>query len=203
MPSPIFSRWPPELAYNRNMQSTLDIAETLVAKFHEEGESLTQLKLQKLLYYVKGWSVAAEGVPRFNEQLEAWKYGPLAYSVRQAYGRFGRGPLVLDRELFPPDDLLIDTVLDVYGAMDAEDLLALTHLDAPWQINYRPTIDRNPIPDSDIAEFFRSHKALDNPVHARFHDLYAARKFGVGVVEIRLAAPTDAQKAGWEGSLGL
>lgn len=184
------------------MQSTLNIADALVAKIHAEGESVTQLKLQKLLYYVKGWSLAAEGSARFSEPLEAWKYGPLAYSVRQEYGRFGRGPLILDHELFPPDDLLLDTVLDVYGSMDAEELLALTHMDDPWRENYRPTVDRNPIPDRDIANFFCGSKVLGNPIHARFYDLYAQRKFDVKPVEVDLPPCSREMAAAWEASIG-
>ena len=87
--------------------------------------------------------------------------------------------------------------------MDAEDLLALTHMDSPWQKNYRPMIDRNPIPDADLRGFFSGQAVLENPIHARFHDLFAERKFGAMPVSIDVQLPTGVQIAQWEFSLGI
>lgn len=182
--------------------SAIAVAETVIAKFHEEGEAITQLKLQKILYYIKGWSMVIEKQPRFTETLEAWDYGPLAYSVRQAYGRAGRGALLLEHEIFPADDLLLDTVIDVYGCHTAEQLLALTHHDAPWHEYYRFDQDRTPIPDEAIRRFFSGKDALKNPVHALFIDTYTVRKYGGAArVDENIPPPTTAQIAEWEASL--
>lgn len=161
------------------MGSVIEIAETVVAKIHEQGDAVTQLKLHKLLYYVQGWAFALETAPRFKEAIEAWEFGPVIHSVRQHFGSFGRGPITLDREIYPSDDLLIDCVIEFYGQHSAESLVALTHKDEPWQKHYQPFEDRKIIPDSDIEDYFRQRAASTMTVHAGFLDHYRAKKHDV------------------------
>lgn len=181
--------------------SALVLAEIVIAKFHDEGESISQLKLQKILYYIKGWSLYIEKQARFPETLEAWDYGPLVYSVRQAYGRFGRGALALEHAIYPADDLLIDAVIQAYGSYPAERLMALTHQDAPWRDHYRCGQDHTPIPDEALMAFF-THEAVKNPVHARFLDTYAANKYG-GRVHVDTPPPSPELIASLEVEFGL
>ncbi len=50
---------------------------------HEEfGENITNLQLQKLLYYAQGFNVAWYGRPLFLQPIEAWVHGPV---VRDLY----------------------------------------------------------------------------------------------------------------------
>lgn len=59
----------------------LDIAKKLIFKAQNDepngGERLTNLKLQKLLYYQQGFHLAFFGTPLFAEDVEAWMYGLL------------------------------------------------------------------------------------------------------------------------------
>lgn len=156
-------------------ESAIQTAQIIVAKYHEQGDAVTQLKLQKLLYYVQGWSKALLKKWRFEDDIEAWAYGPVVYAVRQKFKSFGRGPIILDKEIFPADDLLIDTVLSIYGRHGAEDLVALTHKDAPWQKNYIPLTERTLIPNDDIEAYFSGGDAFRIKIHAQFFDTYRAR----------------------------
>ena len=159
--------------------SALQTAQIIVAKIHEQGEAITQLKLQKLLYYVQGWSKALLHKWRFEDPIEAWLYGPVVFAVRQKYADAGRGPINLDTEIFPPADLLIDTVLSIYGKRSAEELVALTHKDTPWQMNYIPMEERVLIPNEDLIGFFCSGEALKTKIHARFFDAYREKKYDI------------------------
>lgn len=62
-----------------------DIAKKLIFKAQNDepngGEKLTNLKLQKLLYYQQGFHLAVFGIPLFNEDVEAWMYGPVVPDV--------------------------------------------------------------------------------------------------------------------------
>ena len=54
----------------------IDVARYLIyLSYGENCYSLTPLKLQKILYYVQGWSYVWDGKPMFNEEFEAWQYG--------------------------------------------------------------------------------------------------------------------------------
>lgn len=61
-----------------------------------EGDAvppIDQMKLQKLLYYAQAWHLAIKGQPLFDDDIEAWPWGPV---VRSIYGRtkvFGRLPI--------------------------------------------------------------------------------------------------------------
>jgi uncharacterized phage-associated protein len=55
-----------------------------------EGD-LTNLKLQKLLYYCQINSLKKYKTPLFDDVIEAWDYGPVISSVYKQYKPFGRG----------------------------------------------------------------------------------------------------------------
>ena len=49
------------------------------------GETITPLKLQKLLYAVQGWNLVFNGKVMYGERIEAWAHGPV---VAQIYNEF-------------------------------------------------------------------------------------------------------------------
>ena len=75
----------------------LDIANELLrrAEIADGGELMSNMKLQKMLYYQQGFHLAMFGTPLFDEDMEAWMYGPLCLlfiiitspMVVPAYGR--------------------------------------------------------------------------------------------------------------------
>jgi uncharacterized phage-associated protein len=62
-----------------------EVANYLVASFRDAGDPLTNLKLQKLLYYAQGWYLAIHDEALFDERIEAWPRGPV---VPPVYGSF-------------------------------------------------------------------------------------------------------------------
>ena len=54
------------------MANAHEVARYIIRFFQEAGDPVTNLKLQKLLYYVQGWHLALKGQPAFPERLEAW-----------------------------------------------------------------------------------------------------------------------------------
>ena len=61
------------LAYNRDV-----LAE-------EGGEYISNLKLQKLLYYAQGSFLAVTDSPLFDDPIVAWQHGPVVESVYHEY----------------------------------------------------------------------------------------------------------------------
>ena len=51
----------------------------------QRGDLVTNLRLQKLLYFAQGWSLARYGKPLFDAPIEAWKFGPV---VREVYNEY-------------------------------------------------------------------------------------------------------------------
>lgn len=87
------------------------------------------MNLQKLVYFAQAWHLAWTGRPIFDEKFEAWPKGPVARSV---YRENRYSTLPTDSGIDPETRLIIDAVISHYADCSVEELVALTHADAPW-----------------------------------------------------------------------
>ena len=101
------------------------------------GDNITNLKLQKLLYYAQGFYIAMQGEPLFPESLLAWKHGPVVRRIYDEYRGYAWEPLPaprgIDRSQYVPEVReILDTVQDQYGRYTAKTLEKMTHEESPW-----------------------------------------------------------------------
>lgn len=119
------------------MPTALDVAAWFVGSIDRDaGDSITHLKLQKLVYYAQAWSLAIRGEPIFAEDLQAWAHGPVAESVFHAYKGYGWDALPAPDgvpEFDRPTTEILDDVLAIYGDLSAKHLERLTHREFPWR----------------------------------------------------------------------
>ena len=55
------------------MATALQIADWFAGAIDREaGDSITHLKLQKLVYYAQAWFLALNDKPLFEEEMQAW-----------------------------------------------------------------------------------------------------------------------------------
>lgn len=126
-------------------------------------EDLTPPKIQKLVYFANGWNLAIRDVPLIDEQVEAWRWGPVIRSLYRAFRQYGNQPVGEPAILFTyeaddsgdfvpcetiptiddrPEDAeftkeLLKRVWDVYGKYTPAQLSNLTHQDgSPWHEVY-------------------------------------------------------------------
>ena len=104
----------------------------------EDGDSISNMKLQKLLYYCQGFHLAFfEGEALFDERVEAWEHGPVVPVVWRRFREFGRDPIRIraaGRPDFQEAQLnLMWNVYSVYGQYSAWKLRRMTHEEAPWK----------------------------------------------------------------------
>lgn len=126
---------------------------------------ITHLKLQKILYYAQAHYMAVYNKPLFNDEIQAWQYGPVTPNV---YNRFKNEKSTnlyanedFDFDSFSDEDnqFLIE-IWEHYGQFSANKLVDMTHQETPWiEYYYTPNRkgDKNNevIPLDAIAEFFR------------------------------------------------
>jgi len=137
------------------------IAKWFIAWAEGEGVDLSNLKLQKLLYFAQGHHFAMIGGPLFDDRMEAWSHGPVVPSVYRTYKEFESSDLELaDDDAFSWDDvddattqLLID-VWERYGIYSAWYLRDLAHSQSPWQECWREDEDYIEITKPAIERFF-------------------------------------------------
>jgi uncharacterized phage-associated protein len=103
-----------------------------------EGESISPLKLQKLVYYAQGFHLALYGKVLFAEQIEAWRYGPVVPALYKEFKDLKDEPIPpvegFDPKVFTPEQRkLLDDVYETYGQFSAWKLRDMTHEEAPWR----------------------------------------------------------------------
>jgi uncharacterized phage-associated protein len=104
-----------------------------------EADLITNLKLQKLLYYAQGASLALNKYPLFNDPLLKWTYGPVVRSVYNEYKIYGASGInspiadTMALEIDIIDEALLVGVYAKYDKHSAEELSNRTHSESPWQ----------------------------------------------------------------------
>lgn len=100
---------------------------------------ITNLSLQKLLYYFKAMGYVFFGKDLLEEECEAWVHGPVFVKVYEKYKKFGRASIINKFEKIDYDFLLIneekelcDYVLSNFAIYNGSILRELTHKEWPW-----------------------------------------------------------------------
>lgn len=140
------------MSYNVN-----DIANKLIRKAStsDGGELISNLKLQKLLYYVQGFHLAYFDRCLFDEDIEAWQYGPVVPPVYHKYKGYGYSGLSFQGEIIEleqEEENLFNQVFNVYGEFSAIGLMNLTHKESPWCT----TEEGDVIPKEKLKEYFKT-----------------------------------------------
>lgn len=122
------------------MQSAQKIANyfLFLADDDEGGELLSNLKLQKLVYYAQGFHLAIFDEPLFEAKIKAWQHGPVVPMLWHKYKHYGGGgipaPEVQDFNELPASVReLLNEVYDAYGQFSAWALRNMTHEERPWR----------------------------------------------------------------------
>lgn len=144
------------------MATVFDVAEFFLSKSDDDSEQfMSNLKLQKLVYYAQGFSLALLGRRLFSEPIEAWQHGPVVPELYRKYRDCGSSAIPAaeyNRQAFRRDELsLLEEVYEVYGQYSAWKLRELTHSEDPWVDNYAEGSYSREIPLQEIEEYFAEH----------------------------------------------
>jgi uncharacterized phage-associated protein len=109
----------------------------------QAGDTISNLKLQKLCYYAQAWNLALSERPLFSERIEAWAHGPAIPALYRRFRQYGWGSIdpqnlrtnPLD-ELDRDDIEFLDEVWSHYGHYSGRQLELMTHKEAPWKDAY-------------------------------------------------------------------
>ena len=91
------------------MTDALDIARYIICFCNRCGTKITNLKLQKLLFYIQRYSLQTTGHPAFADLIEAWQFGAVVPNVYYRYCGYGSMPIYEDTsniELHEYDSLI-------------------------------------------------------------------------------------------------
>ena len=117
----------------------IDIANALLCLADPNvGDVISHLKLQKQLYYTQGFSIAFYDKPIFDDEIVAWRYGPVVRNVYNHFKEYGAGAIPLPNsyegtKLSKEDSLLIAEIYRDYGQFSAFKLMEMTHEEPTWK----------------------------------------------------------------------
>jgi uncharacterized phage-associated protein len=147
--------------------SAMTIAKWFVAWATSEEADLSNLKLQKLLYYAQGWHLAQTGQALFGDRMQAWSHGPVVPDVYHSFKQFKTADVRLeDEDPFVWSDVdkktsqFLIRVWNTYGEFGAWRLRNMTHEEAPWKNHFRDGERNIEIPQEDLEAFFRQRSAV-------------------------------------------
>lgn len=145
------------------MANVFDVANFFIDVCNNStDDQITNLKLNKLLYYAQGCYLARTGKPLFDDDIEAWQYGPVAPAVYRKYRAFDRLPIQrpdddYNSKVFLPEEL--ESLLDVmreYGKYTGSTLVSMTHKKGtPWSLAH--IAGENVISKESMKKYFEEH----------------------------------------------
>lgn len=139
------------------MATGMQVANYVIQRYNETKENkdyrpLTNLKLQKILYFIQGWTVSGVGAgdALIDDTFEKWKFGPVIREVYREFKSEGANELLnpmtiatinnnrLEFDLPMLDNSDFDRIDDLNILIDnllrrsATELVNETHREVPW-----------------------------------------------------------------------
>lgn len=103
--------------------------------------AISNLKLQKLLYFIQAIFLCEENKACFDDEIQAWEFGPVvprAYFEYKYFGGINIFPDYIDLEKYDENKISskhkedINDIMDELAKFTAGDLVRITHEQEPW-----------------------------------------------------------------------
>jgi len=141
-----------------------DIANYFLHKAKETGINVTNLKLQKLVYYAQAWHLAIHNEPLMEgAEFQAWIHGPVIHELWNEYRNCSYEPI--NEEVTPPEldartNQFLEEVVEVYLDKDAYTMELMSHREDPWILARNGCADNerctNIISQESMRTYFKS-----------------------------------------------
>ena len=123
------------------MANIITVAKYLLTLADNSTDTINPLKLQKLLYYCEGWTLAITDKELFpRENFQAWLHGPVNVTVYHAFNKsYGMYDPIdtskaapLDASVPVEQRAIIERVFEIYNQYTGCELEMMTHAEKPW-----------------------------------------------------------------------
>lgn len=139
----------------------LNIANYVVYYSNKNRYSISNLRLQKLLYFIQAYYLYSFGKACFKDEIEAWAFGPVVPNVYHKYKKYGAGsiPYSFDNvkeisNINNADKEVINMVVTKLSRYGVYDLVQTTHQQGPWVRVYDKRIRGAVISKKSIKDYF-------------------------------------------------
>lgn len=125
-------------------------------------EGITNLKLQKIVYLAQAASLATENKSLFDDEIQAWQYGPVIPAVYDKYKKY-TNKIIPKSKVSQYADIDADTkelllsIWDLFGGLSAYQLVNITHNHLPWKTAFdNGNGNHSTIGQSSIKDFYKN-----------------------------------------------
>ena len=140
--------------------STVDIINYFLSLTDmDSGEGISNLKLQKIMYYAQALHLALFDQELFEDKIEAWKYGPVISDMYHEFKIYKDNPLpsnALDQSLYSTEIReYLNEIYNTYSQCSGWKLRDLTHIiNSPWNLVYKNKTSTLEIPNALMKRFY-------------------------------------------------
>lgn len=145
------------------MAHVFDVANFFINNAIEKNEKMTNLRLNKLLYFAQVWNILETGEPLYTDTIEAWTLGPVVNVVYQKLKGYEDQQITEPIEhqsesSFSPEQIALLFDVDYrYGQFATRRLVDLTHVKgSPWDRAYSSLESDFHITPNLIEECYRT-----------------------------------------------
>lgn len=168
--------------------AAMDIARYVINYCIDKKKPISNLQLQKILYYIQAAFLVEEGKPCFEEDIVRWRHGPVQKEVYNNFKGFIGGSIEEKQneyiEYIFNDDFSIKKVVRVFNENDinlkdkeiinkvinalidieAWDLVDRTHEEEPW----KNSADNDIITIKSIKDFFNASLENESRIYGKY-----------------------------------
>lgn len=132
------------------MTTAIELAKYIVNKCVEDGCPITNLQLQKILYYIQRDYLKKCNTRAFMDHVEAWQFGPVVPAVYYEYCYYGAMPIVNrydnTRDMDIDDLDMVDRIVEEKRDLEPWDMVNDTHKPGgAWDRTYNSGIGNHSI----------------------------------------------------------
>lgn len=176
LPLPTYAAKPVAEANGHTMYDVRDVTNFVLDTADQRRVDITNLSLQKLLYFIHGWFYSIYEEPLIKSKFEAWQYGPVQRviydqfksckdqpirNLRATHLNPENGESIYRSPNIAPDHArLIEQILEKYEKFTAGQLVEKSHIeDGPWEYVWQQAEEvvypGMRIPDAMILDHFK------------------------------------------------
>ncbi len=109
--------------------NAMAIANYIITRCYEKGKPISNLQLQKILYFTWVDYFKETNKTLFGDNMCAWQFGPVVPEVYDEYCAYGGIPINIkcETEILPKDRTILDEIIDRYDEVPVNLLVERTH----------------------------------------------------------------------------
>jgi uncharacterized phage-associated protein len=150
-----------------------EVANFVLDFCESRGRNITNLSLQKIVYFCHAWCLTKLERPLIRHSFEAWQYGPVLQYLYREFKEYDASPIrsrakklnaqtgkfeIVHYKFDETTAKLLEKVVDFYSQLSASQLVDLSHTTGgPWDIVWNHPGRSNPgmkIDNETIATFY-------------------------------------------------